>query len=184
MEKKITIPEKVEVKLDKMLVEVIGPNGTIKKDFSNPIFDKYVSIERNNNEIIVKTNSEKRADKAFIGTISSYVRNMIFGVTNGFRYEMKIIYTHFPISVSVKGGQIEIKNFLGEKGVRSARVAGDADVKVEKDTIIVTGNNIEDVSQTAANIEMACRLSKRDKRIFVDGIYITGKHLLKGEMHE
>ena len=53
-----------------------------------------------------------------------------------------------------------------------------SDVKVEvknKVDVIVTGADIEKVGQTAANIERACRIRKRDRRVFQDGIYIVAK---------
>jgi large subunit ribosomal protein L6 len=133
------------------------------------------------NEILIKTGFDKRKIKALVGTIYSHIKNMILGVTIGFRYEMKIIYTHFPVSVSVKDDKIDIRNFLGEKETRTTKIVGKTDVKIEKDIVVLTGNNIEDVSQTAANIERACKLSKRDRRIFTDGIYISGKYLQTGE---
>ena len=52
------------------------------------------------------------------------------------------------------------------------------DVEVEvknKVDVIVTGADIEKVGQTAANIERACRIRKRDRRVFQDGIYIVAK---------
>lgn len=181
IEKKIKIPDNVEIEINKMTVSVKGEKGSITKNFGNPKFNKFVNIEKNNNEILISTNSEKRKIKAIVKTIHSHIINMIRGVTYGFRYEMKIVYTHFPITVTVKDREIQIKNFLGEKGIRKAKIVGNVDVKIEKDTIILTGINIEDVGQTSANIEHSCKLTKRDRRIFVDGIYTTGKFLQNGE---
>ena len=49
-------------------------------------------------------------------------------------------------------------------------------VKVErKSDIIVTGAERKKVGQSAANIERACKVKKRDPRVFQDGIYITAK---------
>jgi large subunit ribosomal protein L6 len=36
----------------------------------------------------------------------------------------------------------------------------------------VQGTNIEDVSQTAANIQQATKIKNKDPRVFLDGIYI------------
>jgi large subunit ribosomal protein L6 len=48
-------------------------------------------------------------------------------------------------------------------------------VKVEGNEVIITGPDIEEVSQTAANIEQATMIADRDPRVFQDGIYITVK---------
>jgi len=51
---------------------------------------------------------------------------MITGVKHGYEYKMKMVYAHFPINVacdkapgSKVSNKIEIRNFLGEKVVRS-----------------------------------------------------------------
>ena len=46
---------------------------------------------------------------------------------------------------------------------------------MQGDQIIVEGVNLDDVSQTAANIEIATRILYRDRRRFQDGIFITSK---------
>ena len=48
-------------------------------------------------------------------------------------------------------------------------------VKVSGDDVIVQGINIEEVSQTAANIEQATKIKNRDPRRFLDGIYVYEK---------
>jgi large subunit ribosomal protein L6 len=49
-------------------------------------------------------------------------------------------------------------------------------VKIEPEDIIVEGVNLEDVSQTAANIEQATRIRRKDPRVFLDGIYVYEKN--------
>jgi large subunit ribosomal protein L6 len=100
---------------------------------------------------------------------------MIQGVTEGFEYKMKTVYSHFPIKTTLQEKQIIIDNFLGEKYPRKANILGETTVEIKGDEIILTGADIEQVSQTAANIERATRIKKRDRRVFQDGIYITQK---------
>ena len=50
------------------------------------------------------------------------------------------------------------------------------EVRVENKTdVVVKGADREKVGQTAANIESACKIKKRDRRVFQDGIYIVSK---------
>ena len=107
--------------------------------------------------------------------IRDSIRNMIEGVKEGFRYKLKIVYSHFPISVKVQGDKVIIENFLGEKAPRIAKIVGNTKVRVEKQDIIVEGPDIEEVGQTAANIEQATKIKGFDRRVFVDGIYIYEK---------
>ena len=180
MEAKIEIHEKIEIEVKERRIIVKGPKGSIEKDFDDPRYNKSVKINKEGNSLVISSQSDKRKKKAMVGTIKAHVRNMINGVTTGYKYMMKVTYSHFPISISVQGNQVQIKNFLGEKGSRYADIIGNATVKIEKDEVVVTGINIEDVSQTGANIENRCHISKKDRRIFQDGIYITTKTLEDG----
>ena len=59
-------------------------------------------------------------------SICTAVQNLITGVTKGFEYKMRLVYAHFPINVAIedKGTKIELRNFLGEKRVRTVQVGG------------------------------------------------------------
>lgn len=181
VENKITVPEGVDVSVSGKSIRIKGPKGEVERDFSDPRYMDTVFIDKKDSEIIVWAKSDKRKIKSMCGTISAHIRNMLTGVTKGYKYTMKIFYTHFPISITVKDREVQIRNFIGEKGARTAEIVGDTEVKVEKDEIIILGTGVEAVGQTAANIERACKLSKRDRRIFQDGIYISGKFLQTGE---
>ena len=79
------------------------------------------------------------------------------------------------MNVSLKGQNFEIKNFIGEAFPRKLVLKENVTVKIEGDSITVTGINKELVSQTAASIETLTRRNGFDKRRFQDGIYITVK---------
>ena len=110
-----------------------------------------------------------------MGTFRSHITNMIIGVTAGFEYKMKIVYSHFPVKTSVKGDKFVIENFLGEKYPRSASILGDTKISTKGDEVVLTGSDKEHVGQTAANIEQITRIKGYDPRVFQDGIYITQK---------
>jgi large subunit ribosomal protein L6 len=82
------------------------------------------------------------------------------------------VFSHFPISAKVQGKSVLIENFTGERRARHAKIIGEVKVKVEAEDIIVQGLNLEDVSQTAANIEQATRVRRKDPRVFLDGLYV------------
>lgn len=174
----ISVPENVKVIVDGMKVIVEGPKGRLERDFSHA---KGVQIiyDENERKVVVETYFANRRRKALVGTIASHIENMITGVTKGYRYKLKIIYSHFPISVKVEGDKVLIENFLGEKAPRVARIHGNVTVKVEGDDIIVEGIDIEAVGQTAANIEQATKVKDKDRRVFVDGIYIYSKEVME-----
>jgi large subunit ribosomal protein L6 len=102
---------------------------------------------------------------------------MTKGVTKGFTYKLKTVYAHFPVTVKVneKEKKVVIENFTGEKTPRVTKIIGDTKVKVSGEDILVQGTKLEDVSQTASNIETGTRIKDKDQRVFLDGIYIYEK---------
>lgn len=145
---------------------------SIQRTFSHPRVD--FSLEKQDQKQIVKffTSSTRRQDRAVVGTWAAHAKNMIVGLTKGYEYKMKIVYTHFPITVKVVGSEVQITNFLGEKNPRTAAIVGDTKVQAEKEVVKVSGPDKEAVGQTCVNIERACVLSKMDRRRFSDGIYL------------
>jgi large subunit ribosomal protein L6 len=167
----LKIPENVIVDLKNKTISVKGEKGKLARDLSAAP----VSIQIEEGEIKVSAIWPSRKEAALVGTICSHIENMITGVTKGFNYKMKIVFAHFPISVKIEGKRILIENFIGERKPRIAKIVGDTRVIVKSDDIIIQGINIEEVSQTAANIEQATKVKKRDPRKFLDGIYIYEK---------
>ena len=47
--------------------------------------------------------------------------------------------------------------------------------KAQKDELILEGTDIENVSQSAASIQGACRVRNKDIRKFLDGVYVSEK---------
>jgi large subunit ribosomal protein L6 len=167
----IEIPEGVEVAVEGKTVWVRGALGELKRDFSHAP----VTIKRDADKVRVEVAWPRKKEAALVGTICSHIKNMIIGVTKGFTYKLKIAYAHFPISVKIEGKTVKIENFTGERSPRIARIIGDVKVGVEGDDVVVKGINVEEVGQTASNIEQATKVKKKDPRVFLDGIYVYEK---------
>ncbi len=168
----VEIPEGVKVKVEGRLVTVIGEKGTLTRDFSHaPVI---ISLE--GSVVNVQANWPRKKEASLVGTVSSHIKNMITGVTKGFTYKLKIVFSHFPISVKVREKTVAIENFTGERSPRVTKIMGEAKVMVKGEDVIVQGINIEDVSQTAANIQRATKVKLKDPRVFLDGIYVYERH--------
>ena len=126
-------------------------------------------------KILVEAREVTRREKALVGTWAAHAKNMMKGVNEPFVYHMKAVYAHFPVKMLVKGPELLIENFLGEHHPRHAQILGDTKVTVKGQELELVGTNLEQVGQTAANIENATRVRNRDPRVFQDGIFITGK---------
>jgi len=166
--KSVEVPDGVEVQVEERIVTVKGEKGTVTRDFSKAP----VTVELDGKTVKVRANWPRKREAALVGTISSHIQNMIVGVTKGFTYKLKIVFAHFPISVKVKENTVLIENFTGERSSRKARIMGDVKVLAKGDDVVVQGINLEDVSQTAANIQKATKVKKKDPRVFLDGIYV------------
>jgi large subunit ribosomal protein L6 len=167
----IQVPEKVHVTLDGAVVKVKGPMGEVSKRLWNP----KVKLEVKGKHVVVSSEFPRKKEKALVGTYGSHIRNMLVGASTGFEYKMKIVYAHFPIKTAVKGDTFVIENFLGEKSPRKTKILGATKVQIKGDQVLLNGPNVEDVGQTAANIERATKIKGFDPRVFQDGIYITEK---------
>jgi len=168
MEKELILPENVTVEIDNKMIKVNGPKGSLQKKFKY-FYD--INIIKKENKLVIVCKSDKKKVRAMVGTIIAHVKNMTKGVIEGYTYKMKIIYSHFPVSIKIEGDKFLVNNFLGEKVPRVAEILGDTKVEVNGQDVILNGPNKEDVGQTCANIEQACRLTKYDRRVFMDGIY-------------
>jgi large subunit ribosomal protein L6 len=165
----ITVPDGVAVNIDQdKKVTVKGAKATLSRDFSYA----GVLMEANGQNVRVWAVWPRKKEAALVGTIESHIRNMITGVTKGYTYKMKIVFSHFPITVKVQNKAVIVENFTGEKRPRKLKILGDVKVKLETEDIIIQGHSLEDVSQTAANIERGTRVTNKDPRVFLDGIYV------------
>ena len=169
----VTIPEGVTAEnSEDGVVSITGPKGTLSRQFTNPS----VSILQESGSLIVRTDLPRKKMKALAGTWNAHLNNMIKGVTDGFTYNLKAFYSHFPMTLEVKGAEFIVNNYFGEKVPRRADIISGVEVKVSnKVEVVVTGIDKENVGQTAANIERCTVVKNRDRRVFQDGKYILGK---------
>ncbi|MDR3074809.1 MAG: 50S ribosomal protein L6 [Candidatus Methanoplasma sp.] len=171
IESTIAIPGGVSVKMDGNTITVKGPRGELSRNFAYP----RIIIAIGEGVVSISSEYPRTKDKAMVGTFVAHINNMIKGVTVGFTYTLKVVFSHFPMKVAVKDGRVEINNYLGGHAPRYANVVGGCKVKISGAEVTVEGNDIEACGQTAANIEKATSRLGFDKRTFQDGIYIVHK---------
>ncbi len=164
----IQIPDGVVVNIEDRKVTVKGGKATLTRDFSHA----NISIETDGKTVRISAKWPRKKEASLVGTIESHIKNMITGVTKGYTYKLKIVFSHFPITVKLQDKAVMVENFTGERRARKANILGDVKVKIEAEDIIVQGTALEDVSQTSANIEMMTRVTNKDPRVFLDGIYV------------
>ena len=77
------------------------------------------------------------------------------------------------LSLDKTKNELVVKNFLGEKTDRRIRLVKETEVKIIKDIIEIESYDKEAAGQTAANLEKATVVRKRDRRVFQDGIFLV-----------
>ena len=167
----VEIPDNVDGLIDGRVVTIKGEKGELTRDFSHAP----INVELDGKTVIVRTTWPRKKEASIVGTVRSHIENMIKGVTAGFTYKLKIVFSHFPITVKIDGNSLIITNFTGERSPRKARIVGETKVTIKGDDILVQGTSLEDVSQTAANIQNSTKIRYKDPRVFLDGIYVYEK---------
>ena len=173
LQRTVSIPDRVSVQVEGRTVKVKGPLGSLQEDLSH----LPVSINVNDNKVQLETTWPRKREIGMLGTAAAHVRNMLKGVTQGYRYELRTVYAHFPVTVKVdeKAKVLKIENFTGEKTPRYAKIVEGVKVDIKGEDISVEGIDLKSVSQTAANIQDSTKIKKKDLRVFLDGIYVSGK---------
>ena len=122
----------------------------------------------------------KKKRCAVVKTIAGHINNLFIGVTKGFRYKMKLVYAHFPINAKIydEGKTLQVLNYIGQKDKRRIHVRKGVTINEPsgtKDELWIEGNDIDAVSQSASAIWQSCRVTDKDIRKFLDGIYVYAK---------
>merc|ERR1719238_1295080 len=117
-------------------------------------------------------------------TVCSHIQNLFEGVEKKYQYNMRLVYAHFPINATItnNGKTLELRNFLGEKLVRTVNMLDGVVVEKSpstKDEIIVKGADIDLTSRSAALIRQSCLVKDKDIRKFLDGIYVSSHGTLE-----
>ena len=167
----LEVPKGVSAEFGNSVLTIKGPQGTLKRNFFHP----RIKMTAAKSKITVETRMASLKEKALVGTWAAHVRNMIRGVQQPFTYRMKAVYAHFPVKMTLKGNELVIENFLGERHPRRAAILGGTKVTIKGQELELVSISLEEVGQTAANIENATRIRNRDPRVFQDGIFITSK---------
>ena len=157
----IAIPDGVNLQVSGNELIAKGPAGEVRKSFKS-----VVKIKIENKSVQIDA-----PEKELTNTVEALITNMCNGAKIGFKKHFKLIYAHFPITIEVKGKDVTVKNFLGEKQPRKTVLIGNTKIESKGQNVTVSGPDKEAVGQTVANMRTAMKIKEKDGRIFQDGIY-------------
>jgi large subunit ribosomal protein L9e len=183
---RLEIPKGVTVSIKNRKIVVEGPRGKVTKDFRHikvdikQIVGEVKGVKKDLLELICYLTTYKQS--AILYTISTHISNMIKGVTQGFRYKMVCVKKHFPINASVSGNNVEIKNFIGcKENILVPITEGVQVIRYEKNPegeLWFEGNDKDAIANNCARVNQSCNVGVKDKRKFLDGIYVSEKGLM------
>merc|ERR1740123_2309083 len=163
-----------------------GSRGSVSKDFSHIACElkkmKQETAKMQGKHARIQMWNAGYKQAFAVTTIKSLINNMIIGVTEGFRYKMRLVHAHFPITavISKDKKQIEIKNFLGGKKSHLIKLNEGCTVYLNKDVkdeLIFDGIDNALLSQSCARVSQVCKIGNKDERKFLDGIFVSQKTL-------
>lgn len=142
--KPIAIPEGVEVKLDKDMLEIKGPKGVLTLDTS-----KEVKIEVADKEVKIMKNEKLKNSQAFWGLYRSLINNMIQGVKEGFEKKLELQGVGYRMAVQGK----KINMALGFSHPVEIEIPEDLKAEIVENNILsISGIDKQKVGQFAAEI--------------------------------
>lgn len=140
----ITIPQGVDVVIDKSEIKIKGSKGELARKVHPSI-----KVEIANGSIITSRSSDSRLDKSFHGLMRSLIYNMVIGVSKGYQKVLQIQGVGYRSMLNGKKltlhlGYSKPIEYFGPEGI---------EFEVTKNNeIIVKGINKEKVGQAAAEI--------------------------------
>jgi large subunit ribosomal protein L6 len=158
------IPDGVTFTANEGVLKAKGPKGEVER-----AFPQSVQITVKGKEVDVAS-----PKKPMTNTFMAHIANMLKGVKDGYVIKMKVIFAHFPISVEVKGPEVVVKNFGGEKVPRRCKIVGKTKVEAKGQEVTISGPDKDAVGQTVANIRKISKTRNKDGRVFQDGLYVVG----------
>jgi len=164
----LEIPKGVTITMNKRMMEFKGPLGKTFKSFRKIPVD----VEVKDGKVTLTSQGTRKREYSILHTSRSLIRNICEGLVEGYTIKMKVVYAHFPITVKVQGKEILIENFQGERAARKTKIVGNTKVIPKGEDVVLTGEVLTDITQTAANIQLKTKVKGKDHRVFLDGIYI------------
>ena len=173
----VPLPKGVTLVVEGHRLRAAGPLGTIERPFPSDALA--ISVAKGSATLELRIPAHRKRSQALLRTWTAHVKNLAGGLTRGVEARMKVVAAHFPMKVQVRGAELVIENFLGEKHPRSTRLTPGTTAEVSGDIVTVSGHDVEQVGQSVANIERVTRIRDYDPRVFQDGIYLIERAHLK-----
>jgi large subunit ribosomal protein L6 len=160
----VAVPPGVSVKWEPPLLKVKGPKGELAVEVKAP-----ASITVEGNIVRVTRPDDERLAKSRQGLCRSLINNAVHGVSQGYERKLEIVGVGYKAEVA---GKI-LKLTLGFAFPKEFPIADGVTIKVEKDTIVVSGIDRQQVGDVAARI----RRHRPPEPYKGKGVRYAGEHI-------
>ncbi len=139
----ITVPDKVNIKIDGKNINVKGPNGVL--DYT---FNEEMGVVQEGTELKIVVEKETKNSNALWGLTRTLIANMVTGVTDGFTKDLE--FNGVGYKAAVQGTKLVLN--LGYSHPIEYDLPEGVAAKVNKNTISISGASKELVGFTAAKV--------------------------------
>lgn len=167
--RKINIPEGVTVSVVDNTITVKGPKGELSYTFNSDM-----NVTQEENCVVITRPNDLKTVKSLHGTTNALIKNMIIGVSEGFKRELEIVGVGYRFNV--QGNKINVNAGFSHP----VEVIVPSDLKVEQVStteIAISGIDKQKVSEFAANI----RKLRKPEPYKGKGIRFKGEHIRRKE---
>jgi large subunit ribosomal protein L6 len=162
----ITIPSGVNVEVEDDFITVSGSKGSLKQ-FTMP----GLKISMDDGQVVVSRENDEAQNRARHGLMRSLIYNMVTGVSQGFEKKLEIN----GVGYRVQPQGADLKFNLGFSHDVIYNVPSTVQIKVEQNTITVSGTDKQQVGQVAAEI----RALKKPEPYKGKGIKYVGERIIR-----
>jgi large subunit ribosomal protein L6 len=141
----VTVPDKVTVKVEKHLVTVKGPKGTLSQQFRTS-----VDIAVDGGKVVVTRPDDRPATRAMHGLVRAMINNMVVGVTKEFERQLDLVGVGYRAKTE---GKNLVLNVGYSHPVEMAVPEGLRVTAAPKgDNVVITGADKQVVGEFAAKV--------------------------------
>ena len=167
--RKLTIPEGVEVKNESNTITVKGPKGELSL-----VVSPLVNVTVDGNELTTTMAKDTKEANVLSGTTNSNINNMLIGVSTGYTKELEAVGVGYRFSVS--GNKIVVS--AGYSHTIDVIVPSGITVTSPSNTeLVISGFDKQKVSEFAANV----RKIREPEPYKGKGIRYKGEHIRRKE---
>lgn len=141
----VSLPDKVEVKISKSLVDVKGPKGLLSF-----VLPKNVVVAMDGSSIVINRQEDDRLAKSMHGLCRNHIANMVHGVSKGFSKDLEINGVGYR--AELKGRELHLALGYSHPVIYPLPQGVNAEVDAKRTKITLTGIDKQLLGNTAAKI--------------------------------